>query len=996
MQAPFAAAANGASKQKAAIPEIVDAVEREQALDPSRSFIVEAPAGSGKTGLLTQRFLRLLALVEQPESVVAVTFTRKAAAEMRERIHGALLRADKNEPVTDAFERRIRELANEVLANNRKRDWNLLVDAHRLQVQTIDSLCLTLARHMPVVSGLGGAPEPIEDARELYRLAAQRLLRSLADSTPEHRMLLAAVALHFDNNLVMLERNMAEMLEHRDRWLRLEADGSELVEWFRGLLNRAHGHVVEIFREYSVVDFIELTRAAIKALGAPEQPSDLLYWLDYKIQHVLVDEFQDTSFAQYDLLDSLTGQWSDGDGHTLFLVGDPMQSIYRFRGAEVSLFLECWKRQRLGSVRLAPVSLKTNFRSTPEILNWVETHFEPIMPNDVPGGVKFRPSQAQRKPGSPEPQLIALIDDEGSGEAARVVKAAAVARDQGSVAILVRARSHLNQIVPALRDAGVPYEAVEIENLSEQPHILDLFSLGRAISHLGDRTAWLACLRAPWCGLTLNDLATLAERERDRTILDLLSDPVVIARIDPGSRSRALRFAEILLKARARFEREPLAAVLEGTWTALGGPAILAGAYQLEDVRTFLALVSREENGGRIRDFSTLKRRLEGMFAKPASGENYVQVMTVHKAKGLEFDTVIIPQLRGRAAGYDRDLLMWSETFDENGEIRIRMEAKPRKGSDDQDYKEIAHAGDAKQREELKRLFYVACTRAKNQLVLCGSAELKKDRSQGFRKVSETTFLGLIWHSVHTDFEKAARRHFQITATQAPAKSTNRNTLRRLPAGWRVPHFDPSVEWKPELERSTASARRITYEWVSDTSRHVGTVVHELLKRAASGTFGLSALTTARPLIESELVRLGVSDSEQREAVVKVMRAVENTLRSERGSWILAGRAESRSEWPVAGRIQDKLISGTVDRAFRDDSDRMWIIDYKTSEHEGGKLESFLNEEERRYRTQLESYAVLISRLMPGPFHLGLYFPLLDAWREWQFKEEIAADYTGQ
>jgi ATP-dependent exoDNAse (exonuclease V) beta subunit len=89
-------------------------------------------------------------------------------------------------------------------------------------------------------------------------------------------------------------------------------------------------------------------------------------------------------------------------------------------------------------------------------------------------------------------------------------------------------------------------------------------------------------------------------------------------------------------------------------------------------------------------------------------------------------------------------------------------------------------------------------------------------------------------------------------------------------------------------------------------------------------------------------------------------------------------------------------VTGTVDRAFRDASGRMWIIDYKTSEHSGGSLDAFLDEEVRRYRTQLENYALLMSRVMQGPFHLGLYFPLLNAWREWEFVQEIAADYTGQ
>ena len=92
----------------------------------------------------------------------------------------------------------------------------------------------------------------------------------------------------------------------------------------------------------------------------------------------------------------------------------------------------------------------------------------------------------------------------------------------------------------------------------------------------------------------------------------------------------------------------------------------------------------------------------------------------------------------------------------------------------------------------------------------------------------------------------------------------------------------------------------------------------------------------------------------------------------------------------MGGRLGDQLISGTVDRIFRDRDDRLWIIDFKTSEHQGARIEQFLEEEQRRYRQQLESYAALISRMEKGPIWLALYFPLLDAWREWQYKESAA------
>ena len=147
----------------------IDLAERERALDPAISFIVQAPAGSGKTGLLTQRFLRLLSVVDRPESIVAVTFTVKAAAEMRERIYDALAAAERDSAVTGEYEQRTRTLAKNALVQDNKHRWNLLSDPSRLQVQTIDALCAMLIRQMPVTSGLGGEAKVIEIGRASCR-----------------------------------------------------------------------------------------------------------------------------------------------------------------------------------------------------------------------------------------------------------------------------------------------------------------------------------------------------------------------------------------------------------------------------------------------------------------------------------------------------------------------------------------------------------------------------------------------------------------------------------------------------------------------------------------------------------------------------------------------------------------------------------------------------------------------------------------------------------
>src|SRR5437762_11143276 len=168
----------------------------------------------------------------------------------------------------------------------------------------------------------------------------------------------------------------------------------EALEAILALLKPAVAHLKVLFGERGQADFTEFAHGALEALGSVDDPSDLLLSLDQKIAHVLLDEFQDTSLSQFELLTKLTSGWQEGDGRTLFLVGDPMQSIYRFREAEVSLFLRA-RQEGIGSVQLEPLRLDANFRSTPRIVEWVNTTFSslfPVVEHIDRGAVPYSPS----------------------------------------------------------------------------------------------------------------------------------------------------------------------------------------------------------------------------------------------------------------------------------------------------------------------------------------------------------------------------------------------------------------------------------------------------------------------------------------------------------------------------------------------------------------------------------------------------------------------------
>ncbi len=231
---------------------------------------------------------------------------------------------------------------------------------------------------------------------------------------------------------------------------------------------------------------------ALQALGSSEEPTDLALAFDYRLQHLLVDEFQDTSFGQLDLLERLTGGWTDGDGRTLFCVGDPMQSIYRFRQAEVGLFLQL-QRQGLRNVPLEPLQLTSNFRSTRPIIEWVNRVFPGVLSptdNAEQGAVRYSPSVAALPSTRGGVKVHPSFEKDELAEARQVVKLVrkSLAEDpKRRSPVLVTARTSRGLDCEPVAAASIDFQAIEIEALLDRPVVRDLTALTRALLHLADR-----------------------------------------------------------------------------------------------------------------------------------------------------------------------------------------------------------------------------------------------------------------------------------------------------------------------------------------------------------------------------------------------------------------------------------------------------------------------------------------------------------------------------
>ena len=1112
-----------------------DRVNRERALLLD-SFIVEAPAGAGKTELLTQRYLRLLAVVRQPEEIVAITFTNKAAAEMKNRILESLELAAAGTAPEAAHKRITYALAQQALAAAAAHGWQLLAQPARLAILTIDSLCANLARQMPILSSFGAQPKISADPERHYDEAVRRTLAMLDETPGEAESASASGSAsvsssaigdalrYLDNDVARASRLLAGMLARRDQWLRHivnhgpceEAEAGLMIMVGRDLAQAARGlsgprqsllmtaaryaaanlpddaamaalagwsaalstlpealpewralaellltgkntlrkkltvnegfppgpasephkkavlaalgelsaadaeaiarirklpdpryreeewRIVEalakllklaavqlwaVFHEAGEADFVEVAQRALAALGDDESPSDLALALDYRISHLLVDEFQDTSPTQVALLQRLTVGWQPNDGRTLFAVGDPMQSIYRFRKADVGLFLRA-AETGIGGIALQRLRLYRNNRSVAAVVDWVNASFARVFPEAdsvTRGAIRYRPFVATRaaQPGAgvevhplivPR-ELPADASDSTDAQEARVILeiiASERAFDPDRrIAVLVRARSHLDALVAAIRryQPGLRFQALEIEGLAGRQPVQDLLSLTRALLHRGDRVNWLAILRAPWCGLTLADLHVLAADDHNATLWRLIHDEARLDRLSEDGRRRLLHLRAVLLEAYAHQGRARLSRWLEGVWLKLGGAGCLAGPAELADAQAYLDLIN-ELDAARRFSLARLEQDVAALYAAPdALADGSLQFMTIHKSKGLEFDTVILPALQKKGRSDDHELMLWEEVVLEGlapqlvaAPLRKRGRSGGKNGGLPSPYDYLRLLEQERSGNEDARVLYVAATRAVRSLHLVGSARCNAE-GEAIRPAG--SFLDLLWESVAGNFAEAAHDH-ALADDEAAAPDRARGALPTLPRLVRMVNCaSPALLARPSVHGLPAPVAKAETEPGEDNSQDasVGTLVHvylEIIVRSGVAAWTPQRIASLLPMMRRWLAQHGHGAADAAAGALRVERCLNATLASEQGRWVLAARAGAAAELAVTSYERGRIATRVVDRSFVEDGVR-WIIDYKTVDLGEDADACRLTAHAERYRPQLESYAALFA-----------------------------------
>lgn len=1071
-----------------------DSFQREQATDPSRSFIVQAPAGSGKTELLTQRYLRLLSTVEAPEQIIALTFTRKAASEMRERILLALEKTAAGAQANSPHQQQTYRYAREALQHSAHHNWQLLEQPGRLRIITIDSLCQMLNHAIPVVDKQISYAQITEMPQNHYLSAARACLAYALGEENLHQPIRCLLD-HLDNRQDRLLELLSNLLAHRDQWLNslytardqdkssyehmlaliekhaldrlvtsismeqgktlcllvrqlagidLSPDSPRhsLCNWLEfnqldrqnaaalaslvltseGNLRKAFDHHIGLkrgvcedslynhlkttsktllaelgensdfidalmmvknlpephydlkqwevlkalfillpllvahlhieFKAHNEVDFSAVSQQALEALGDDDQPTELALYLDHQIQHLLVDEFQDTSIQQFQLLSKLVQEWLPEEHRTLFVVGDPMQSIYRFRQAEVGLFLKA-QLEGIGPVSLINLNLCCNFRSSENLVTWVNNEFKVIFPqqdNIELGAISFHSSVS-----------VLGINDHSHVKAwhfsDRLQEANALVRlvieelannPQERIAILARSRSQLSEIMQLLREHHISFQGMEIERLSTLPHMRDLWSLTQALLLPANRLAWLALLRSPFCGLSLQDLHAIANFSPKKSIYFALSQLDNIIDLSADGRQRSHFFYMSLKDILACRHQLSLVDWLAKALKRLHGDHILS-PNQKADVEQFWLLLERFTQNKQLPDLKQLKIEFNKLYSQRVTPSN-LQIMTIHKSKGLEFDCVILPSLNAKPKNKETPLLRWLKLpSQEHGELLLVSPIKAAYREDCLLYDYLAKLDAEKNHYELQRLLYVATTRAKKRLYLFDSSEKET-------KGSLRSFL---------------HQEFLTTETE----EVNRATVNSLPVLQRL----PSELYHNLPLQISYRANQTLLTPTNTNARQIGIVAHELLQWVCDN-HPHSINDLPWNLVEQQFKQLGFDTNEQFAAHHSLREQINLFLTSSIGQWISKAHHEEQNEYELLVNDNGLAVTRILDRTFVDQGIR-WIIDFKT----GGELVDTIN----KHRQQVNGYALWLSHFSQEPISCGLYYLQTGNWVHWDYKANL-------
>jgi len=1101
-----------------------DAEARRAAVDPTQNVVLEASAGTGKTRVLVDRYVNLLRAGVDPRNILAMTFTRKAAAEMRERIVRTLRDAAERSPEDDRRWRQLRDRLNDIA------------------ISTIDAFCLSLLREFPLEADLDPGFD-VADETEVPRLVeeslddALRLCRARAREDEDVALLFAQLGES------RLRAGLAALLERRivaasvlrrvtsagpadltvagacrggveriasvlsampggveafldsgplrhPRFELLAADIRRLMRAaarpdtgeieparLKGVIDRLRAHFLTragtprrrapsefpleayankdarsahwalvvgaapvladamrafrrdtnavlsraVWRVFGIasaryrrtleargaLDFSELLVRARTLLGHMDEFARSRYLLEARYHHVLLDEFQDTSRAQWELVSLLVQAWGEGLGlaseaplpPSIFVVGDRKQSIYGFRDADVGLLddaaVEVGALRPDGNPRR---SITHSFRSVPALQAFVNDLFREIA---TAGGTRpdgFSYSERDAFPIEPSsgaaddaPLGIIAADDlrqcaaSVAGEIARLADGAQVRDRQtglrrpirpADIAILFRSRASHREFEEALEARRIPSYVYNGLGFFEATEIRDVVALLRFLAEPSSNLRAAAFLRSGLVRLSDPGLQRLAPGIAEA--LTAAAVPSAMSRLNAEDAAVLHRARAGLAAWRELADRIPPAELLDRVLadSAYGheirGTRAVAARENLKKIRS---LVRRVQNSG----YLTLARLAEHLDRLSAGDESNavvdavdaVNLMTVHAAKGLEFPVVFVVNL-ARGSGGPR------------APIRVAARAAPEDAVAVGDYEAEFDADEsAREHEETKRLMYVALTRARDRVYLATATErgaFKPKRGSlgevlpdSIREVlGAASAAAADGADVHWAAAPGVAHAFRVCVTAAapePDRPPPFGAVREAPGG---EHATPADDFGPVEDRAGLRRGAITTRGAADARGTpgeapgsgarsgvvLGRVVHRMFQTDARGDL---------PTVDLAAIARGLVATDELWAVKDPDQFAEHAARVFAGMWqqpalrALVDGAECHYEVPFSmrparrkGARGPQILRGVIDCLVCRPGGRIVVVDFKT----GTRRESD--------RRQLRAYVDAVRSMYPG------------------------------
>ncbi|MBI1909101.1 MAG: UvrD-helicase domain-containing protein [Deltaproteobacteria bacterium] len=646
-------------------------LDQETAISVSdTNVILIASAGSGKTSVLVEKYAALLGQVE-PQNILAITFTEKAAKELKNRIQKKLGLAPGtlDQTVINTFHGFCADLLKE-----------------KEEIKIMDEHLTTAVQAQLIHDGL---------------------LTLLEEEEPSTIRMIAEFGFHRTHNLLLTAFDESYNLRHW--WSQKKEDLREdpLIVPFFELFEKIHHRYQLEKKGKGLSDFDDLEEKIIHLLetNVPEREK-----LQNRFRFILVDEFQDTSPIQTRLLDLL----HQSGKNLLFAVGDPKQSIYQFRGADLSLFKEKIRQIKNGEGKI--LYLRDNFRSSPALIEPINRFFEKVLPPE-----DFQPMLPRSEKEGLGIQTLPLIEVQSASErrlqeagaiASKIIELRQEKRDFREMVCLFRTRTAIPLFEKVFQEHQIPCHAVSRGALFEAQEVLDLVNLLKVIANPNDTLSLVGVLRSPLFGLTDEEIFlgwhTLGWHTLEQRAGTLLKKYHFAKELNQWSKNKTisalllhlceLSFLEKLFRtAQETANLERLIALAE-SFEALGVTTLAQFLTTVEALR---------EAGTRIPEAS--------LFAPSA---NCVRLMTVHASKGLEFPIVFMTDLSYRPRTdsplfqfHPQKGIGFKHLSEDSQGLKDHFEKSP-------EYERLEEEKKKKGKEESMRLLYVAMTRAQEGLFL--------------------------------------------------------------------------------------------------------------------------------------------------------------------------------------------------------------------------------------------------------------------------------------